>query len=371
MKLLFDTQIFDWQINGGISRYFIELIQRIDKSKEAEVLFKCRHSYNTYIQNTPWLLNKPMFKNLNFKGKLRLVKALNQKLNWEYPINILKKGGTDIFHPTYYETYFFKYIGKKPYVLTVYDLTHEKFFGKTPSVQQLLERKKKLIDNATRIIAISENTKNDIVDYYKTDASKISTIYLASSFNPGNKSVLSGKEIEGDYILFVGSRSGYKNFNAFVNEVSPVLKKKNVKLVVAGGGDISPVEQSLFSKLGINNNVVAYSHVSDDHLKELYEKALVFIFPSLYEGFGIPVLEAMQCNCPVLLSNNSSLPEVGGDAAAYFDPAKEGHLESVLEQLIDDSSGRARMKTQGQIQAAKFSWDNTAHEHVKAYQSLL
>jgi glycosyltransferase involved in cell wall biosynthesis len=371
VKILFDTQIFDWQINGGISRYFVELIQRLDKGQDADVLFKCRHSYNTYIQNSKWLVNKPMFKNINFKGKLRLLKTLNQRLNWEYPIKNLKRGSFDIFHPTYYETYFFKHIEKKPFVLTVYDLTHEKFFGKTPSVQQLLERKKKLINAATHIVAISENTKKDVVEEYGIDPSKVTTIYLASSFDPGNKSSATAKDIPGEYILFVGSRSGYKNFNGFINEAAPVLKQKNVKLVIAGGGDLSAAEQSLFNKLGIADHIIAFSHVSDDHLKRLYEKALVFIFPSLYEGFGIPVLEAMQCNCPVLLSNNSSLPEVGGDAAAYFDPASEGDLQTILSKLIEDKDGREKMKTDGMLQAAKFSWDNTAKEHIKLYQSLL
>lgn len=128
MKVLFDTQIFDWQINGGISRYFIELFQRFDNNKEIDLLFKCNHSYNTYIQNTKWLTNKRMLKNIQFKGKLRAIKTVNEIVNRRFSNACLRRGKQDIFHPTYYETYFLKYLKQRPFVLTVYDLTHVKIF---------------------------------------------------------------------------------------------------------------------------------------------------------------------------------------------------------------------------------------------------
>ncbi|MBK8953275.1 MAG: hypothetical protein IPM85_14395 [Chitinophagaceae bacterium] len=108
MKVLFDTQIFDWQISGGISRYFIEVLSRLDKDRDMEVIFRCRHSYNTYIQDTRWLAKKPVLKNLQFKGKLSALKIINQQLNRPYGNRLLKKGVPDIFHPTYYDPYFLK-----------------------------------------------------------------------------------------------------------------------------------------------------------------------------------------------------------------------------------------------------------------------
>jgi glycosyltransferase involved in cell wall biosynthesis len=115
---------------------------------------------------------------------------------------------------------------------------------------------------------------------------------------------------------------------------------------------------------------MVFSHVSDTFLAQLYKQAMVFIFPSLYEGFGIPVLEAMQCECPVLLSNNSSLPEVGGAAAAYFDPFKEGAMQSSLQQLIKNETERKRMVVAGTEQLKKFTWDATALGHIDVYKKL-
>jgi glycosyltransferase involved in cell wall biosynthesis len=376
MKILFDTQIFDWQINGGISRYFIELFLRFDKNEETDLLFKCSHSYNTYIQDTKWLTHGRMLKNVEFKGKLRLIKKVNEIMNRRYSNACLKAGKQDIFHPTYYETYFLKHLQQRPFVLTVYDLTHEKFFARNAAVEKTLEKKKTLIERASHIISISDNTKKDIVSYYNIAPEKITTVYLASSFtDKGENSTVTEVEassLPASYILFVGSRKEvYKNFIPFVKEAAPVLRKLNIHLVIAGGNTLSDAETSLLKELDIYNRTVSFAHVSDAFLKYLYRKALVFVFPSLYEGFGIPVLEAMQCHCPVLLSNNSSLPEVGGAAAAYFDPFTTGDLGAVLEKIIPDEAGRKQMVIKGTEQSAAFSWDTTADKHIEVYKKLL
>lgn len=373
MKLLFDSQIFDWQISGGISRYFIELFQRFDKEKSVDLLFKVNHSYNTYIQGTKWLKNSPKLTGVKFKGKLRIVKGVNELLNRRYSNSVLKKGAQDLFHPTYYDTYFLQHIGKRPFVLTVYDLTHEKFFAKSASTDKVLEQKKKLIESAHHIISISENTKKDIIDYYKIPAERITTVYLAGGFEE-KTATTTITEVEGmpkDYILFVGSRSNYKNFSAFAKEAAAVLVKNKVSLVIAGGGDLSGAEVALLKELNIWEQSVALSHVSDVLLQKLYKNAMLFVFPSLYEGFGIPVLESMQCRCPALLSNNSSLPEVGGDAAVYFDPFTQGDMKTKLEMLLTDEAKRKQMVEKGTIQATKFNWDRTAKEHIDVYNTLL
>lgn len=373
MKLLFDSQIFDWQISGGISRYFVELFYRLDKEKSIDLLFKCNHSYNTYIQGTKWLANSPRFTSVKFKGKLRIVKGVNEVLNRRYSNSVLKKGTQDLFHPTYYDTYFLQYIGDRPYVLTVYDLTHEKFFTKSASTDKVLASKKKLIEGAHHIISISENTKKDVIEYYNIPAEKITTIYLAGGFEE-KTSATSITEVDGvpkDYILFVGSRSNYKNFLAFVKEAAPVLASNKISLVIAGGGDLNGGEVSLLKELNIWEQTVALSHVSDVLLQKLYKHAMLFVFPSLYEGFGIPVLEAMQSKCPALLSNNSSLPEVGGDAAVYFDPFIKGDLQSKLSHLVADEAKRKQMVEQGTVQATKFNWDRTAQRHIEVYNTLV
>jgi glycosyltransferase involved in cell wall biosynthesis len=376
MKVLFDTQIFDWQINGGISRYFIELFQRFDNNDEIDLLFKCSHSYNTYIQNSKWLTHKRMLKNIEFKGKLRTIKTVNELLNRRFSNACLRQRKQDIFHPTYYETYFLKYLKLRPFVLTVYDLTHEKFFARNAAVEKILEQKKALIQQASHIISISDNTKKDVVSYYNIAPEKITTVYLASSFTEtaadSEVNDADAKSLPASYILFVGSRKeGYKNFMAFAKEAAPVIRKLNIHLVIAGGNTLTAAETALLKELNIYNMTISFAHVSDAFLKQLYKNALVFIFPSLYEGFGIPVLEAMQCHCAVLLSDNSSLPEVGGGAATYFDPFTAGDLGASLEKLIRDETRRKQMLIKGIEQAAKFNWDTTAAQHVEVYKNLL
>lgn len=374
MKIVFDTQIFDWQINGGISRYFIEVLNRLDKSGETDIQFKCRHSYNTYIQGTQWLSYKPVAKGIHFKGKLSALKLINQRINRGWSNRQLKKGRFDLFHPTYYDPYFLKHLGQKPFVLTVYDLTNEKFNDHSPLTEKVLAWKKELISRAAHIIAISENTRKDVIDYYQVAPGKVTTVYLSGGFEKELLQAPAGPEMEkvpAEYILFVGSRVGYKNYNAFVKELAPILKEQQLSLVTAGGGPLSTAEQQLISELGISNQVYSIPHASDRLLVQLYKKARVFVFPSLYEGFGLPVLEAMQCGCPTLLSNNSSLPEVGGGAACYFDPFKEGDLRVQLAQLLTDPARIALLKQEEAAQLARFSWEHTAAGHIEVYKKML
>lgn len=374
MKVLFDTQIFDWQINGGISRYFIEVLNRLRQGREVEILFKCNHSYNTYIQDTPWLSHKPVLKNLKFKGKLGALKIINQQINRPWTNRRLRKGKADIFHPTYYDPYFLQMLGEQKMVLTVYDLTNEKFNDHTALTEKVLGWKKQLISRADHIIAISENTRKDVIDYYQADPAKVTTVYLSGGFD---QAVLDAPrdpemdQLKAPYILFVGSRGTYKNFNAFAKEAAPLLIRDNLRLVLAGGGPMSAAEQTGLQELGIADRVKAYAHVSDKLLAQLYKAALLFVFPSLYEGFGLPVLEAMQCGCPALLSDNSSLPEVGGNAGAYFDPLTPGALMQALNTLLKDEIKRQQMIQEGYQQATRFNWERTAAGHRDVYKKLL
>jgi glycosyltransferase involved in cell wall biosynthesis len=373
LKVLFDSQIFDWQINGGISRYFIEVLKRLDNDRDMEVLFRCRHSYNTYIQDTRWLGSKPVLKKIHFKGKLSALKMINQQVNRPYSNRLLRKGAVDIFHPTYYDPYFLQYLGKTPLALTVYDLTNEKFNDHSPQTEKVLRWKKQLIERADHIIAISDNTRKDIIEYYGVAPDKVATVYLSGGFDAAILKAPPDAAIEKlpqRFILFVGSRQGYKNFTAFVKEVAPVMLEQNISLVAAGGGPMSAAEQALMKELNIADRVTAFSHVSDTLLAQLYKKAAVFVFPSLYEGFGLPVLEAMQCGCPALLSNNSSLPEVGGSAAEYFDPLVPGSMLNTISRLLEDKEKRIQMIVAGAKQLEKFSWENTAKGHVDVYKKL-
>jgi glycosyltransferase involved in cell wall biosynthesis len=173
-----------------------------------------------------------------------------------------------------------------------------------------------------------------------------------------------------DYILYVGNRATYKNFDFFVSAIAQLLIDADLKLVCAGGGDFSSQQQVLIKSLKLENRIVFKKIINDDILANYYAHALFFCFPSLYEGFGIPVLESFACGCPALLSNGGSLPEVGGDAALYFDPTNSDSLIKSVSELISNQALRQNLKERGFERLKQFSWDTTFLETVEVYKSV-
>lgn len=384
MKVLFDNQIFKAQKYGGISRYFSELFKYFNEVDNFEYELPIRDTNNEYLKNIPPfskmnLSRKVFFPNINSKLR-RVLNKLNDIIDSDSNTNrtkkLLREQNFDIFHPTYYSTYFLKYLKNKPMVLTVHDMIHEiypKYFfldqGRTK------QQKKKLILRADKIIAISENTKKDIMHFYDIPENKIKVIYHGNSLQPVKNIPLNTPKIPNKYILFVGARGLYKNFNYFLQSISSILKKdKDINVVVAGGyskkNNFSTSESALFKKLGIEKQIFQYS-INDEILAYLYQNAICLVFPSIYEGFGIPVLEAFACNCPAVISNTSSLPEVGGDAALYFDPTDSDSILESVTKVIYNESLRQDLILKGKEQLKKFSWDKTAQETIKLYSETL
>jgi glycosyltransferase involved in cell wall biosynthesis len=172
--------------------------------------------------------------------------------------------------------------------------------------------------------------------------------------------------------LFVGNRGIYKNFTFFIKSISPLLfEEKDLYLVCAGGGDFSYDEIHLFDDLKIKGKVLHYPITHDSTLSQLYQKAALFAFPSLYEGFGIPVLEAFSCGCPVAVSNSSSLPEVGGEAVKYFDPNNLESIQKVVDEIVHNNSLQDTLRSRGYQRLKLFSWEKTAQNTKKVYDNLL
>ena len=233
-------------------------------------------------------------------------------------------------------------------------------------------QKKILIEKASTIIAISENTKKDILKFYPdTDSGKIKVIYLSHSINENNgvnsiNALMNGKK----YILFVGNRYGYKNFTWFIQSISKWLLKENINLLCLGGFAFNENEITLIKDLGIDKKVTQYNF-EDYELAYFYQNAIAFIFPSLYEGFGIPVLEAMVCGCPVLLPATSSFPEVAGDAGIYFEIDKPTTLTGALDRLLIDQIYKETMILAGRKQSTLFSWSNTMEQVLSIYKEVV
>jgi glycosyltransferase involved in cell wall biosynthesis len=370
MKILYDYQIFSLQKYGGISRYFCELYSNLLTMDTIQPEISVIYSENCYYQklfhqkiNLPYQNALGGF--INFKKD-----SIIEKINKYNSKNKIRFGNFDILHPTYYNPYFLKFLKTKPYVLTVYDMIHELFpdmyKGDNTEIQ-----KKILIQGASKIIAISDNTKTDIVKIYNIDPKKIEVIPLATSLHTHLSD--NNLNLPRKYILFIGHRRrAYKNFIPFINSISSLLNdEKDLFLICAGGEIFSDFEKHLLNDLNLTMKVIYYPVVDDSTLSQLYRKAILFVFPSLYEGFGIPILEAFSCGCPVAASNYSSLPEVGGDAVNYFDPYNPDSIQKVVENIVYNCSLQDSLRIRGYQQLKLFSWAKTAHQTKKVYDNII
>lgn len=238
---------------------------------------------------------------------------------------------------------------------------------------------------ARRVIAISQATKADLVRYYGADPAKISVVYhgLAPEFRPvRDPAVLAAAQLRYDllnqpYFLYVGTLQPRKNLVRLIEAYAlalPVLKatSKPPLLVLAGrkGWLSAPIERRA-AELGVTNHVRLIGYVPDADLVPLLSGARAFVFPSLYEGFGMPVLEAMACGTPVLTSTSSALPEVAGDAALLIDPQATSAIAAALLRLAHQPKLRAELREQGLVQAARFSWDRCAQATREVWREAL
>lgn len=366
MKVLYDHQTFTIQQYGGISRYFYELITRTSIDFESNL--SCQLSNNYYLNNSNKKLTTPFFKNLDFVGKTKIIKMVNQK----YSLSKIKKHNFDLFHPTYYSTYFLENLAENPFIVTFYDMIHEKFsneFKELKLDKKIFSNKRLLIKKAKRIIAISEQTKKDIIEIFNITGDNIDVVYLGNSLL--NIDFNRTRLVEQDYILFVGNRGLYKNFIKFINSIRDLLIIYDLHLVCAGGGRFTEEENRLLNSLEIRDRVFFKKIENDYDLANYYTNALFFSFPSLYEGFGIPILEAFASRTPLLASNSGSLPEIAAEAADYFNPSDENSIYKATEKLLIDSNRRNELIELGTKRLTKFSWDKTFTETLNVYQKAL
>lgn len=358
MKVLFDHQIFSMQKYGGISRYFANLHCSLDARGASESKLGLLFTGNAYLKNQQ--LPAASINKFIKKSSLRF------EYNKWYCNYLLRQNSFDVLHPTYYYPYFLKSL-KKPFVLTVHDMINE-LFPEYFATDPITKYKGVLIERADHIIAISECTKNDIRKFYNINDDKISVIHHGYQMHITDRQP-DKYTIEGDYILFVGDRYGYKNFDPFIKTAAPVILKHSIKLICAGGGAFKNEELELINKLNIANNVRQLP-VNDNQLAHLYKNAAAFIYPSLYEGFGLPVLEAFFNNCPVIMSNTSSLPEVGGDAAEYFNPTDEQSIAVAIEHVINNNKRQDELRVKGKERLKLFSFENCFQKTLQVYRAL-
>ena len=227
---------------------------------------------------------------------------------------------------------------------------------------------RKSVEMADGIIAISENSKNDLMRILNVPAEKIRVIYLANSLtnipDPENP-------VKSPYILFVGQRFHWKNFITLLRAYAhSQMLHENYKLVCFGGWEWTQEEKEILNRPELQNRIVKTSG-PDELLATFYSHASAFIYPSLYEGFGLPILEAMHYGCPVVASNAGSIPEIAGDAVLYFEPENIEMLQNQIVKCLDDSKLRDDLSQRGIRQEAKYSWQKCADETYAFYSHIL
>ena len=257
---------------------------------------------------------------------------------------------------------------------------YEKYLLKY-NVKRLIHsfQKYQAIRHSDYIIGISKNTLNDMIKYFPEFKNKrMQVIYHGISddfYFIKNKQkfikIQNRKLWNNSYLFYFGNRKDYKNFNLLVNAYSNLLKNnKNIpKLVIAGGGEFDRNEKTLLTECGILSSVIKFRRITNSELNFLYNYCIGFIYPSLYEGFGLPVLEAMRAGAPVICSNSSSIPEVAGEAAIFIDPFDVFGLEKALFGLLDNST-RKDLINMSYKQAEKYSWGKAYKETLEVHNSL-
>ncbi len=377
LKVLYDHQIFSMQGLGGISRYYVELINRYEKQSDMEIDLGVGEVLTFDLRDTQ------TYKGLNPRtsdlvrrtyafSKKRIGVDLMYWSNKRRSFDLVRKGDFDVFHPTYYDPYFLEAIGDKPYYLEIHDMTHEVYPEFFPLSNRILDWKRALVEKADRIVTVSDNTREDLIRFYSLDSGRVQTIHQGISLRPElSRQDDAPVDLPTRYILFVGGRQLYKNFYLFAEAMAYLMSKDpELYLVCAGGGPLNDDELRFLKRLGINGRTRQY-WITDASLCQLYKRARAFVFPSLYEGFGLPVLESFLCGCPAILSRASSLPELGVDAAHYFEPKNYDSIVEALAKVVDDDGLRQKMIEKGVKRAALFSWDKTAEETKKVYMRMV
>lgn len=365
MKIAFDYQKFCVQKSGGISKYFTNLaISLLQKKCDIKVFapIHCNSYLNKIPKSNKFGINLP-FYSAYLQEKISFINHKISKM-------MLLKYCPDILHETYYSPAKNAPNGCKT-VITVYDMIHEKFPTLYPDIAEKTA-KADAIKKADHIFCISQSTKHDLIDLNEVRPEKITVTYLG--IEPASilkKYKKSHRPLTEPYLLYVGNRGPHKNFAGFIRSLKKIRSLKNYKVVVFGLFPLTEAEINLLKQEKIDQNLIFFTGGDDDKLWQFYHHAEAHVLPSLYEGFGLTALEAMACDCPVICSRTSSLPEVVGEAGEYFDPNDPSDIALAICRVINHPQRRMELIEKGRIQHKKFTWENTAEETLRVYERLV
>lgn len=365
--IAYDHEIFSAQQFGGVARYFCEVADRVIQHDGWRAVVVAPLHFNEYLATASVRrLGYFVPKRIGRVGLLyRAVNAVAAPL-------LLRSAGADIVHRTYYTARPRPSRGRL--VVTVYDMIYELFPQHFPKGDPTSEHKRRSVAAADHVVCISHHTANDLMKLFDVPPSKISVTHLGHSrLAPGVMHLpAEHPDASRPYFLYVGVRGGYKNFKRLLAAygASPRLRR-DFDLLAFGGGAFTPDERAQIESLALRPDAVCQVAGNDADLARAYGGAHAFVYPSEYEGFGLPLLEAMSSGCAVACSHASSIPEVVGDAGEFFEPTRVDSIRAALERLADDDGRRDRLVAAGSQRCLEFSWDRCANETIAAYQRAL
>ena len=359
MKILYEPETFSIQDVGGVSRYFYELIDHAGPEVSCELPVVL--SNNIYLKDRKHTRHLGLLPGVPVPGLWRMMQYANRRASCK----AIQRQKFDVFHPTVNDqTWFLNLLGNKPFVITIHDMIPA-LFGDyyQPTGTELST----LAARAARIITVSENTRADVLRLLPVPPDHVSVVHHGHVVRHGPAQL--PVATPDDYLLFTGTRRDYKNFGCLVQAFGLLRAEyPGLHLLCAGGGAFTEDERSLLRQAGVAGRVHQLGYLTDGQLNQLYHRARAFVFPSLYEGFGFPILEAFGQQCPAVLSNASCFPEIAQDAALYFNPYDANDLREQLDRVLYDRALRQIMVRRGQDRVRDFTWARTVAETHRVYE---
>lgn len=361
VRVLYDYQAFALQRAGGVSRYIVETAARIALEPDLDVSILAPLHFNLHLVAGRRDLYRGVGVGTPF-AKRRLLGKLNHLASKA----ALRLSKPDLVHETYYAPR-----SCAPpdaiRVLTVHDLTQELLPQYFPDPDTMIAIKRQAILRADHLICNTQNTKRDLLDHYDVAPENITVTLFGTNIGTVNAGAYSTSK---PYILYVGSRGAYKNFPDLLEAYARSQLSKDYQILCFGGHPWTRAERERFAELGLNTPPLLLGG-SDEVLASLYRGAAAFVYPSLYEGFGIPLLEAMTLGCPIIASDIPAFREVAGNAAEYFPLDGIEPIQCALKAVLSSPERARQLADRGKCRVANFSWDACAKATADVYRQLV
>jgi glycosyltransferase involved in cell wall biosynthesis len=358
-RVVFDSDIFSGQVHGGVSRYYAEVIPRLDQFG-VEPRLVVPLSVNEHLRlRLPEVWGVRLPQRMLTRATLRAARLMSKASDQLVP-RLLRP---DILHQTLYCNH---YPRSWKRAVTVVDMIPEILPDDVSAGAHA--GKREACEAASLIFTISQKTKDDLLRIYPDLECPVEVTPLAVDTGFYNRHA---RGEEGDQILFVGTRGRYKNFRIFAEAASRLLQHHpELSVLCVGGGPFGEDELRPFRERGTEARCRGVT-VRDVELPSLYRRSKAFVFPSKYEGFGLPILEAFAAGCPAVISRASCFPEIADEAVEYFDPENADELFDVLSRIVADKQRREELRDLGFRRLTHFSWDRTAELTRDGYMKIL